>query len=426
MRYFSDTNKIQAVLFGSLSLFYLIFFFNLISDDRASWSLTYLLVLLAILCIVKFRRLYIHPSILMIGLSSFILITLNEYFFHAHQISSDQDFYKNAQKYIHQFIYIIPLVFLGTLFKFAQFSSRALQNIIFISLVFSVIYNSYLNFYTDFDRSQLIPYFKSIILYDYCLIALSLLGLVMSFQLKNKLSFLIIFIALFNIANIILHGSRGAWLGIPIALMLITLFFYRAELKKTIFMLFITFCLTIIMFYIPNSPIQSRMANLESDTALIEKNNYNSSIGTRLALWQFAFNQFKQAPLTGHGIVQFREMICAPNAQNQVPNCQPHAHNIVLQELASHGILGLINLLFIASITFWFFIKNFKKTQQQSIKVLAFSGIIICIYFIICGISDFLFYFSFPTMFIFLILLTLMNIIYIENKPLTLNNSNIP
>lgn len=244
---------------------------------------------------------------------------------------------------------------------------------------------------------------------------LSLISLIFSFTLKNKWSFVLIGLSLLNIAMITLHGSRGAWLGIPIALIFIAIYFYKTQLKHTIFMLFTAVLLTLAMFYMPNSPLIERFDDLQSDTALMEKNNYNTSVGTRFALWQFAIDEFKQSPVVGNGFINFKNKICDPNSSDEVPNCQPHAHNIIFQELAAHGVIGLVNILLIAILTCYFFCKSLKHSTNPSSPILAFSGLISTLYLMICSMSDYLWFYSFPTMFTFLIILTLMNLIYVEN-----------
>lgn len=410
----------RPIVFFGLLFFYFNFFVNLITDDRASWSLVYIPLALLILYLFKNKTFYIHPLIFIIGISSTLCITLNEYIFHAGQTSPDLEFNKQASKYISQFLYIIPLIFLGTLFKFSNFNAGTFKKIIFVSIGFSVIFNSYLNIQFNFDRGLFAAEFKSIILYDYCIVALSLIGLVFSFKLKGKFAFLFINLCLINIALIVLHGSRGAWLGIPIALLLISIYFYKSHFKQTLFMLFASIILTLSMAIMPNSPIAERIDLLKSDASLMEKDNYNTSVGTRFALWHFAIEQFKQSPYVGHGFINFKNRICTPNAENNVPNCQPHAHNIIFQELAAHGLLGLLNILILASAALYYFTKNVIQKNNLSTQLLAFSGLISTVYLIICSMSDYLLFYSFPSMFVFLITLSLMNIIYIEN----LNNDN--
>lgn len=415
---FLPANTLKSFISFGLILFYFIFFINLITDDRSSWSLVYIPSLLLVIYLIKNRIFYIHPIVFAVGISSALLITLNEYIFHIHQ--TDLAINKHENKYIHQFLYVIPFIFLGTLFKFSNFTAKKFEKIILISIIFSLIFNIYLNLKHDFYRDLLIPEFKSIILYDYCIITLSLIGLIFSFKLKSKLSFLFIGLCLFNISMITLHGSRGAWIGIPVTLFMIAFYFYKTHLKHTIFMILMSLTLTIGMIFMPNSPIMDRIDHLQSDASLMEKNNYNTSVGTRFALWRFALEKFQQAPYAGNGFVNFKNQICVPESKNIVPNCQPHAHNIIFQELAAHGLLGFLNILILSSLPLYYFIKNLMKSPNRHTRLLAFSGLITMLYLTICSMSDYLFFFPFPTMFTFLIILSLLNIIYVEN----LNNEN--
>lgn len=412
----------KPIIFYGLLFFYFNFFINLITDDRASWSLVYIPLALFILYLFKNRTLYIHPIILIIGFSSALCISLNEYIFHANQASTDLEFNKQADKYLSQFLYIIPLIFLGTLFKFSNFTSETFKKIIFITIGFSIIFNGYLNIQFGFDRNLFISEFKSIILYDYCVIALSLIGLVFSFRLKGKFAFLFISLCLVNVTLIVLHGSRGAWLGIPIALLMISIYFYKTHLKQVLYMLSASLVLSVGICLMPHSPIIERIDLLKSDASLMEENNYNTSVGTRFALWHFAIEQFQQSPYVGQGFINFKNNICAPSNESEVPNCQPHAHNIVFQELAAHGLIGLLNILILTFTTLYCFIKNTFQKNNASTQILAFSGLISSVYLIICSMSDYLLFYSFPTMFLFLITLSLMNIIYIENLNTTHNN----
>lgn len=413
-------NPLKPIIFFGLLFFYFNFLINLITDDRASWSLVYIPLALLIVYLFKNKTFYIHPLVLIVGVSSAFCITLNEYIFHADQASLDLEFNKHAHKYIYQFLYIIPLIFLGTLFKFSNFTTETFKKIIFVSIVFSVIFNGYLNILFDFNRGLFAAEFKSVILYDYCIVALSLIGLVFSFKFKGKMSFLFISLCLVNITLIVLHGSRGAWLGIPIALLMISIYFYKTHLKQTLYMLFASILLSISICVMPHSPIIERVDLLKNDASLMQKNNYNTSVGTRFALWYFAIEAFQQSPYVGHGYINFRNKICEPVNESDVPNCQPHAHNIVFQELAAHGLIGLLNILILAFATLYFFIKNTIQKNNPSTQTFAFAGLVCTIYLIICSMSDYLLFYSFPSMFLFLIILSLMNIIYIEN----LNNDN--
>lgn len=415
--------SLKSIIFIGLIIFYSIFFINLITDDRSSLTLTYLIILLIILYFFKKKNLFINPIIFSIAISSSIFITLNEYIFHAHQSSFDLGFNRQADKYINQFLYFIPFIFLATLFNFSRFSTTHFKKIVLLSIVFSLLFNTYLNIFFDFNRGLLNQKFTGIILYDYCIIALSLIALCFSFELNKKASYIFIGLCLLNISMIVMHGTRGAWLGLPIALIFICLFYYKMDKNRTIYMLLLSLILSIVMITFPHSPIVERFEQFENDKSLMQDNNYNSSVGTRFALWAFAVQQFEKSPYIGHGIINFRNQICEAHEQNQLPACHSHAHNTILEEMAAHGILGIINLLTILILTLYYFIFNLIKSINTQTKNLAFTGLTCSIYIIICSMSDFIFLRSFPTMFTFLIILTLMSLIHSEKIMHKINSS---
>lgn len=401
------------IVFVGLILFYLMFFINLIMDARSSWSLCYLLVLLTAYSVIRARKVFVDRSVVIISMASLLLISTLEYFIFDSPSSTDPFFNKVSVDYVQQFAYIVIFSSIPFLFYSAQFKQKHFEQLIAVVLAFALIYNTYLNISFDFSRALLAAHFKSVILYDYCIAALSLVGLVFSFQYSKKWSFVLISLCLVNLSMIILHGSRGAWLGLPIALLCIALYFYKTRLAQTVFMLASSIVLTLMITYTPQSPIEERIEHLKSDTALIQQQqNYNSSVGTRIALWQFSWDQFQSSPWIGQGIRGFRNQICNPQHQDQVPNCQPHAHNMIFQSLASYGVIGLLYLILIYFYPLWIFIRKlFSHDSSDQSKYLTLAASIFMLYLGICSMSDYLFFFEFPTMFYFLMVITFLSLL---------------
>lgn len=420
----TNYNKEQKMIFVVLLLFYVIFFINLIMDARSNWSLSYVLLLLSIYSVIRFKKIKLKSSVLIVSFTSMIIITGLELFVFNSKATEDQFFNEVSRDYIQQFAFICIFAFIPFLFSVAHFGRRHFEYLVISAIVFSLFYNIYLNFNLDFSRALLANHFKSVILYDYCISALSLIGLVFSFQYSKKWSYILISFCLLNLSMIVLHGSRGAWIGIPIILVFIAFYFYKTKLPRTLFMLASSLLLTISLVYLPHSPIEERIEHLKSDTVLIqEKQNYNSSVGTRLALWQFSWEQFKSSPWIGQGITGFRNQICDPTHREAVPNCQPHAHNMIFQSIAAYGLIGLIHLIIIYFYPLWIFIHRLvSSTSSKESKYIAMAATVFMVYLGISGLSDYLFYFEFPTMFYFLILITFLTLLSSQKLPSTSNS----
>ncbi len=228
-------------------------------------------------------------------------------------------------------------------------------------------------------------------------------------------------LALSNLFLIIAHGSRGTWLALPFIILILCGFYYRSSLKKVALTLCVSMLLTISLFHLPNNSLDQRIEAIQSDASLMEKNNYHSSIGTRIFLWNLAFEQFKSSPIYGVGTKQFRDNICEQHKQGLIPNCQVHAHNVFFQFLATHGIIGFLGIFLAFFIPFVFYVQTLFKSINPQSKAFAIAGLCFTTSMGACGLTDFLFFTAFPTMLYFLMTVTLMAFINIKTSVNTIN-----
>ena len=406
------SNLIERTCEIILFLFFSIFFVNLVIDDGINWILNWTLLILFLILIYSYKKFFLPIPIALTFIIPFITIYGVDYLFHTNQVSEDKYFNSKASEIISNFLKILPLLALSSiLFNTKRSKSIFLVSLNF-SLIVSIIFNSYINYMYNFDRSLLINKFGMIILYDACIAALSLLTLILNFNQRNKISIFFIILSLINLFLIVGHGSRGTWIGIPVILILITMFFFKIQRWNVILTLVSSLALTIFLLLIPNSPIISRVDAFKEDKVLVQQNNYNSSVGNRVFLWNFAINQFKTSPIIGVGTRQFRENICIQHKQGLIPACNPHAHNIFFQFIATHGLLGLFGILSAFLLPFIYFTKSYliSKNKFNDLNQYSVAGITFTLFFGICGLTDFLFFASFPTMFYFLVIITLMTL----------------
>lgn len=395
-----------------LALFFLTFFVNLVIDDGVNWSLNYVLLTLFIIFITLQKKIYISLPIFLTLALPFISIYIINLFFHNDQISNDHFFdQKLAPDMNNQFLYALAFLMLPTILLNIKKSENIFLYIINIGGVFSIIFNGYFNIIYNFDRALLVKKFDAIILYDASIASLSILMLVFNLGKNQKFSNILIVLSLINLFLIVAHGSRGTWLGIPLILIILSFYYFKSQRSKVLLTLLTSFILTGVLFFLPNSPIQKRLNAFQQDTSLIEKNNYHSSTGTRIFLWSYAVDEMLKSPIYGVGAKKFRDNICEQQAKGLLPACNPHAHNIFFQFLASNGLVGLLGIIsaFLIPLIFYFY-KLFQPSTSKS-QHLSLMGICFTIFFSICGLTDFLFFMHFPTMFYFLITITLMSLL---------------
>lgn len=402
----------QIALFF-LFAFYSALFFNIVIFSGSEWKLVYFVIFSGLISIFFLKKIIINKTILFFCLSPFFLITLNEYFINNQPALNLEDYYtENLLKNISlQYIYIIPLILIPTAIKYTKFKTQLFYSLIVILTTFSLIINFIINIRLDFNRAAFATHFEAVILYDYIIISLTLIATLYTIQIKNKAApFLIIFCAL-NIGVIALHGSRGAWLGIPIILLFIYISYFKSHKKNVITSAAAITLISLAITLTPNSPIMKRLENVKSDQTLLVQSNYNSSIGNRIALWKYSVELFKQEAITGVGIKNFYKEVCKLKEKKIIPDCNPHAHNIIFQEIATHGFMGIIALIFKFLIPLAYFISAWRRNGNDKLKLLSMTGISYVTYIFICGMTDYYFFMAFPTLIFYVVILTLIGFI---------------
>jgi O-antigen ligase len=409
----------QHILWGLVCLIYLIFFRNFIFNSGMTLPLLIFFAVFFIVILILKEKIVINNIITSIILLPVIFISLNEYFLkEALVLPYSDDVMYFAQRYRKQFLYMLFFLVLPSILFFIKFKTQQFFIILIITLVISIGFNLYINISLDFNRDLLAQALSPVIHYDYGMIALSLLLICYGFYLKGTKSYWLLLLTLINIFLIIIHGSRGAWIGLPIVFLMIFIFYWQHNLKKILALTVLPILLLIgALTLIPNSPIQQRLAAFYSDKEQItESHNYDTSIGARLLLWDNAFSAFKDAPLTGVGIVKLKQDNCKLYEQGMLSICFTHAHNVYLQTLAAHGLLGLGAILFLFLAPLAFFIKQLRKQENKTIYLLSVSGTIFIIYIMICSLTDLYFMVKTTTMLYYLVIVTLISLILKEKQ----------
>jgi len=191
-----------------------------------------------------------------------------------------------------------------------------------------------------------------------------------SFNNKVKNFFLIPILLITFIYN----ESRGAWLGFIGASSII--FWLRS--KKCIIVLILL--ITLVISFAPKD-IKDRIHSITN----VESNR--SNLG-RIALWKGAILIFKDYPINGIGLGNFREVYMSSYKQpHTVANS--HAHNTFLHLLAEAGIIGFCGLIYLLYSILKYLYNNYCKIKDNNygLFILATWGAVIGV-FIIQGLTE--------------------------------------
>ena len=382
-------------LLFTLIFIYSLFLFNIVKQGGSKSFFPETIFYLTIFTFILYKKIDINIKEYLFILFPFLFITLNELLFHK---NLSIDFIEN-DIISYNYLILLPLILLPSIIKKANFTEIHFFYILLTINIFSIFFNTYINFILDFDRTLLDKKIGPIILYDYSIIVISLITLILCFNYHKKYFYLTNFICTFNILLIIVHGSRGTWVALPLIGLFIFYSFYKTHLKP---LLLISSAGIVLLFslYIFNPNISERIIKFQQDTNLISQSNYNNSIGQRVSMWTESIDQFKNEPILGIGYTNLKTALYNKNHVEH-----PHAHNLFIHELAAHGILGFLGLLFSFLMPLYYFIIK-KNEYSPAVRT---AGMTLIIYTSICGLTDYVFIAKSACLLYFILITTLLS-----------------
>jgi O-antigen ligase len=171
----------------------------------------------------------------------------------------------------------------------------------------------------------------------YLIALLPLIGGLFFYVRQRWLKILSAFIFIFGIWSLILTFSRGAWLGLTVAVIFVSAYclgFQRNRKWILIGIVILFFSGLALWIYIQgNGPLGKTWCNRHGTAA------------GRLMVWTESLDLVKDRPMFGHGINTYMKVY---QAYRSVPSMNPtFAHNCYVQLLCEAGILGLLSFLWI-------------------------------------------------------------------------------
>jgi len=184
--------------------------------------------------------------------------------------------------------------------------------------------------------------------------AVILLNRLLSDRYTKKEKWVILFFFLTISGNLFINEGRTGQLAFVAGIFATVFIHYKLTLKS----IFISFFLIIIIFtsaYTLSDKFQSRIQAAQTDIEKINKGQLNSSWGMRVAMYTVAADIFKENPVLGVGVGDFRDAATEALVKNdhgfheEVIEFIPkyHFHSQYLNVLVQGGFIGLLLLLLV-------------------------------------------------------------------------------
>ena len=190
----------------------------------------------------------------------------------------------------------------------------------------------------------------------------------------------------------VLSGSRGGWVALVMST--VPLYFYgrHAIGRQIVALVLVGVSMIIVAAFVPATGVPQRMKDIEIDLQKYREGNVDTSLGLRLQMWKGSLVLFSEHPLTGVGRANFqhgmndladRKILAAPVRDYR------HAHNELLNALATEGLIGGMSLIFLYAAPLTFFLACLRR--KDATQPFALAGLLLVLTFIDFGLSQVMF-----------------------------------
>ena len=222
-------------------------------------------------------------------------------------------------------------------------------------------------------------------------VAMLNVGIMLALLLAGKFSregkAIIAFAMLCGFTAALLSQSRGVWLALPVYILIAMYFSIRhSKISIVSVVLGIVLVSAVFVFSPVGNMVEKRIdLAVEEVAQFYSDDQYLTSLGTRLAMWEIAVDVWKQHPILGTGPGDFDEEIRSLQKNGEYLGMWPHSttHNMYFQALVNTGAVGFIlTMVVLYIIPFKIFMMN-KSVNS----IMSLPGAMFIIFFAIIGLS---------------------------------------
>lgn len=216
--------------------------------------------------------------------------------------------------------------------------------------------------------------------------------------------------ALIGMYGALLTQSRGPLLAfVPTLLLLLFIYARRTgHWRRSLLLVGVIICGGAVAGTSLHGKVMERIAAVgPAVSGYDHRTNAGGPIRERLEMWRTASHAFLDRPWAGVGIDQFgnyaRQQIFLGRS-NPVIQKYNHPHNEYLEAAATGGVSGLLVLLLIFGVPLGYFARHVQH-PDEAVAVPACAGLALLVMYVLCALTDNVFYRAMPhSLYFFLVL----------------------
>ena len=191
-----------------------------------------------------------------------------------------------------------------------------------------------------------------------------------------------------------LSQTRGAWVGIPVFILITIVTLMRQMPDHRRLLAFILVVAGVAGLFGSSSEVKLRLQQARDNlVSYVDDGNPDTSVGIRLQLWKGSWLLFTEHPLVGVGREQFPQALGELKRRGiitETARIQPHSHDELLYNLATLGIVGGIALLALYLVPGYYFLREWRHPDNE-VRAIAGMGLVLTSGYLILGLTDVMF-----------------------------------
>lgn len=192
-------------------------------------------------------------------------------------------------------------------------------------------------------------------------------------------------------------GARGGWVALPLMMWLLLRGWRQGHghaLRPVAWrwLLFLLLVVPLSLYLIPETRVKERLDEAVAEfKAHVAHPERPSSVSSRIALWQGAWQLIRDKPVLGHGQAGFQDgmarLIARPDSRFGT-HLQEfwHPHQDLLDAWVRRGLLGLGALLVLFLLPWWHF-RGGRRKDASGYAALAMTGVLVPVAYLGFGLS---------------------------------------